>query len=110
VRPVHPCGRGPAAVDDAPTVVRRDGIAELVGGSAGSNRIRSALLQVAALRATGDRVSVFGAPNLTDNLDRPVVAEGERGTGHRGDSGEGFRRAFDRFDLQKSQQRSGTCP
>jgi gamma-glutamyltranspeptidase/glutathione hydrolase len=83
----------------APTVVRRDGIAELVVGSAGSNRIRSALLQViahvvdgrmspqravdaprlhlergavhaepgidvAALRATGRPVSVFGAPNL----------------------------------------------
>ena len=32
----------------APTVVRRNGIAELVVGSAGSNRIRSALLQVIA--------------------------------------------------------------
>jgi gamma-glutamyltranspeptidase / glutathione hydrolase len=32
----------------APTVVRRDGAAELVVGSAGSNRIRSALLQVIA--------------------------------------------------------------
>jgi gamma-glutamyltranspeptidase/glutathione hydrolase len=31
----------------APTVVTRDGLAELVLGSAGSNRIRSALLQVA---------------------------------------------------------------
>jgi gamma-glutamyltranspeptidase/glutathione hydrolase len=30
----------------APTVVRHDGVAELVVGSAGSNRIRSALLQV----------------------------------------------------------------
>jgi gamma-glutamyltranspeptidase/glutathione hydrolase len=30
----------------APTAVRRDGEAELVVGSAGSNRIRSALLQV----------------------------------------------------------------
>jgi Gamma-glutamyltransferase len=30
----------------APTVVLRDGVAELVVGSAGSNRIRSALLQV----------------------------------------------------------------
>ncbi len=32
----------------APTVVRRDGVAELVVGSAGSSRIRSALLQVIA--------------------------------------------------------------
>ncbi len=32
----------------APTIVRRDGVAELVVGSAGSNRIRSALLQVIA--------------------------------------------------------------
>ncbi|MDQ3151510.1 MAG: gamma-glutamyltransferase family protein [Actinomycetota bacterium] len=32
----------------APTVVRSDGVAELVVGSAGSNRIRSALLQVIA--------------------------------------------------------------
>jgi gamma-glutamyltranspeptidase/glutathione hydrolase len=102
---LSPCGPFTHAVGDrlpsmtAPTVVRRDGIAELVLGSAGSNRIRSALLQViahvvdgrmspqravdaprlhlergavhaepgidvAALRATGRPVSVFGAPNL----------------------------------------------
>lgn len=41
----HPVGaRLPSMT--APTVVRRDGVAELVVGSAGSSRIRSALLQV----------------------------------------------------------------
>jgi gamma-glutamyltranspeptidase/glutathione hydrolase len=40
----HPAGtRMPSMM--APTVVRRDGVPELVLGSAGSNRIRSALLQ-----------------------------------------------------------------
>ncbi len=41
----HPPGRRLPSMM-APTVVRRDGAAELVLGSAGSNRIRSALLQV----------------------------------------------------------------
>ncbi|HYT09326.1 MAG TPA: gamma-glutamyltransferase [Mycobacteriales bacterium] len=41
----HPPGRRLPSMM-APTVVRRDGQAELVLGSAGSNRIRSALLQV----------------------------------------------------------------
>jgi gamma-glutamyltranspeptidase/glutathione hydrolase len=41
----HPPGRRLPSMM-APTVVRRNGVAELVLGSAGSNRIRSALLQV----------------------------------------------------------------
>ena len=39
----------------APTVVLRDGVAELVLGSAGSNRIRSAILQT-ILRVVDERV------------------------------------------------------
>jgi gamma-glutamyltranspeptidase/glutathione hydrolase len=41
----HPPGRRLPSMM-APTVLRRDGATELVLGSAGSNRIRSALLQV----------------------------------------------------------------
>ena len=43
----HPPGRRLPSMM-APTVVRRDGVTELVLGSAGSNRIRSAILQVIA--------------------------------------------------------------
>ncbi|MDT7701070.1 MAG: gamma-glutamyltranspeptidase / glutathione hydrolase [Pseudonocardiales bacterium] len=57
----------------APTVVRRDGIAELVVGSTGSNRIRSALLQVIAHVVDG-RMSpqrAVDAPRL--HLERGAV-------------------------------------
>ena len=50
----------------APTVVRRDGRAELVLGSAGSNRIRSALLQVIvnAIDLGMDAQAAVDAPRL----------------------------------------------
>jgi gamma-glutamyltranspeptidase/glutathione hydrolase len=61
----HPPGRRLPSMM-APTVVLRDGIPELVVGSAGSNRIRSALLQVIvnAIDLGMDAAAAVEAPRL----------------------------------------------
>ena len=61
----HPPGRRLPSMM-APTVVRRDGAAELVLGSAGSNRIRGALLQVIvnAIDHGLDAQAAVAAPRL----------------------------------------------
>lgn len=57
----HPPGRRLPSMM-APTIVTRDGVAELVVGSAGSNRIRSAILQT-IVRVIDDRMRAEEAVN-----------------------------------------------